>query len=344
MDFKIALQNLKGSYLANTELLRSEQDTKRVLIVPFMEALGYDTRNPAEFLSEVSAPGGGGRVDYAVMKDGNPAIIMECKQASKARLLDERGQLQRYFNATKCDVAILTNGIQYQFFSDLDRPGVMDSEPFLVVDLSVLGDEDFGNPGAPAINALAAFTKAEFSSDSVRAAAMEMKQKGLIRTYLEQQFNGAELDPQFAELLARKALIRGNLTPAVKENLTRLSLEVISEFKAALSKPAGASRQYTTTSDEVEGYYIVKNILWNDVDTDRVVMRDAQTYCTIRLDDDNRNRRTICRLRFNSPDRKSIGLFDTGTEDLIRIDALGEINQYADRLRQTVQQILERER
>ena len=342
MDYKAALKELKANHLANTDSLRNEEDTKRVLVVPFFEALGYDTRNPVEFSSEVSAPGGG-RVDYAILHDGNPVIIIECKPVSRGHLIDDRGQLRRYFNAAKPDVAILTNGIQYQFFSDLDNEGVMDSEPFLEADLGECDDDDFGEPGAPIINALSAFTKAKFSSDGVREAATVLKYKSGIRRFLEQQFGDNDLHTDFIELLGRQVYSR-NFTPRIREQMGVLSREVIGEFKDAIFKEATKNPDHTTTKDEAEGYYIVKNVLWNVVDSDRVVMRDASTYCSIRLDNDNRNGRTICRLRFNNLNRKKIGLFDKGPEEQVPIANLGEINNYAERIRQAARQILERER
>ena len=341
MDFKNALkEEMKQNLLAKNDL-KSEEDTKRVLVVPFIKALGYDTLNPLEFGSEVSAAGGG-RADYVIRRDGRAVIIVECKPVSNARLIDDRGQLRRYFNAAKPDVAILTNGVQYQFFSDLDREGEMDGEPFLEVDLADCDDEDFGEPGAPAINSLAAFTKSEFSSNSVRETATRLKYKSGIRRFLEQQFSGDELHRDFAELLAKRVYQRP-LGINVRAQLGELSKEVISEFKTAMVKAAAIHPQHTTTSDEIEGYYTIKNILWNVVDSDRVVMRDRKSYCNIRLDDDNRNGRTICRLWFNDLNSKKIGLLDGDKEEQIRIEALGEINNYAERIRQTARQILARE-
>ena len=341
MDFKNALKELKVKHLGNTDLLASEEDTKRVLVVPFIKALGYDTLNPREFVSEFSVAGGG-RVDYVIQRDGKTVVIVECKPVSNARLIDDRGQLRRYFNAAKPDVAILTNGVQYQFFSDVDREGEMDSEPFLEVDLGDCDDEDFGEPGAPAINSLAAFTKSEFSANGVRETATLLKYKSGIRRFLEQQFSGDELHPDLVVLLARR-VYQGRLMDNVKTQLGGLSKEAISEFKSAMAKASAIRPQHTTTSDEIEGHYIVKNILWDVVDGDRVVMRDGASYCTLQLDESPKSRKIVCRLRFNNLSRKRIGLLDGDKEEQVRIEALGEINNYAERIRQTARQILARE-
>ena len=341
MDFRVELKALVGQHLANTESLQSEEDTKRVLILPFIEALGYDTRNPAEFRSEVSASGG--RVDFAIFHDGKPVIIFECKQASNANLTDERGQLRRYFNASKPTVAVLTNGVRYQFFSDLDRDGEMDSAPFLEVDLRELDEDDFQDPGSPQVNALRFFTKAEFSSENTRSAATQLKYKRDIRQFLEQQLGGGALNDDFVVLLTRQ-VYRGNATARIRAAIAELTTEVIGELRVDLAKSATTHSDNNPTADEVEGYFIVKNILWNVVDSDRVVMRDGSSYCTIQLDPGVRSRKRICLLRFNQPDRKRIGLLDGATEEAVSITSVGQINDYADRIRQTARQILEREK
>ena len=74
------------------------------------------------------------KVDYAIVNDGKPVILVECK---KGRIsFDKHGsQLFRYYTATDARFAILTNGVEYQFFTDLRKPNVMDKSPFLIVDM-----------------------------------------------------------------------------------------------------------------------------------------------------------------------------------------------------------------
>ena len=344
MHFEAALQDL---LVANKDYiesgaLRTEEDTKRVLIVPFFEALGYDTRNPVEFRSEVSSVGGG-RVDYAICHGDKPVIIIECKAAANNRLIDDRGQLRRYFNASKPIVGVLTNGIQYQFFGDLDVDGSMDAEPFLEVDLEGLDAEDFDDGDAPMINALSVFTKAELNPETLLDAATTFKYKRGMRKFLDEQFNGNELNRELVEVLAKQVYSR-RLGSVVRESLSQLAKEVINELKADLAKPAVTGSRSDTKVEEREGYYIVKNILWDVVDGDRVVMQDHQTYCTIQLDQGQRSRKRICLLRFNRSDRKRIGLLDAGAEEQLSIDHLPEINKYSDRIRATALRILENEK
>ncbi|WP_300458870.1 type I restriction endonuclease [Desulfobacula sp.] len=118
--------------------LETEEATKNALIMPFIAALGYDVFNPKEVVPEFVADHGtkkGEKVDYAIIQENEVIILIECKQA-KYNLCDANmSQLFRYFTVTKSRIAILTNGINYLFFSDLEAPNKMDSRPFLELDM-----------------------------------------------------------------------------------------------------------------------------------------------------------------------------------------------------------------
>jgi hypothetical protein len=96
------------------------------------------------------------------------------------------------------------------------------------------------------------------------------------------------------------------------------------------------SASVETTQEEIEGYHIIKSIVRELIDTERIAMRDQQSYCGILLD--NNNRKPVCRLWFNRG-QKYIGLFDRESrkEERVAIGDLDDIYQYADRLRATLQ-------
>ena len=68
------------------------------------------------------------------MKDDTPVILIECKSISE-NLERHDSQLFRYFGTTDAKFAILTNGLIYRFFTDLDNPNKMDSDPFLSINI-----------------------------------------------------------------------------------------------------------------------------------------------------------------------------------------------------------------
>jgi hypothetical protein len=78
---------------------------------------------------------------------------------------------------------------------------------------------------------------------------------------------------------------------------------------------------------------IERAILREVVDVKRVVMRDVQSYCGILLDDSNR--KTICRLYFNTM-QKYIGLYDGQQLERVPIEEVEDIFQYADRIKATI--------
>lgn len=118
--------------------LATEEATKTALVLPFISALGYDVFDPTEVVPEFIADVGikkGEKVAYAIKREGEIVILIECK-ASGAKLgLEHASQLYRYFSVTKARIAILTNGVVYQFYSDLDEPSKLDARPFLILDL-----------------------------------------------------------------------------------------------------------------------------------------------------------------------------------------------------------------
>lgn len=121
----------------------AEEATKTVLIMPFLMLLGYDVFDPNEILPEYTcdvATKKGEKIDYAIMRDGDPAILVEAKRAGMKLQKQQQGQLYRYFSTNQARLAILTNGVTYNFYSDINAPNVMDDEPFL--SFNVLDDDE----------------------------------------------------------------------------------------------------------------------------------------------------------------------------------------------------------
>ena len=150
--------------------LYTEEATKNALVMPFINALGYNVFDPMEVVPEFTCDIGtkkGEKVDYAIMKDGRPIILFECKSATAN--LDEvhASQLFRYFTVTEARFGVLTNGVIYRFHSDLDEPNKMDLKPFLELNMLEL-DEAL-------VDELNRFTKTSFDLDSNLEAAGELK-------------------------------------------------------------------------------------------------------------------------------------------------------------------------
>lgn len=159
-DLFSSLEKQRKCVIKYRDKMHNEEHTKMGFILPFFKVLGYNMLAPDEVIAEYSCDFGtkkGEKVDFAIMKEGDPIILIEAKHCDK--VLDERfaSQLSRYFNQTDVKLGILTNGIQYWFYSDFDKVNIMDSEPFYKFDILNFTEEDVAK--------LHNFTKDVFLSD-----------------------------------------------------------------------------------------------------------------------------------------------------------------------------------
>lgn len=357
MDFVDQLRALVDNIPELVQNIKTEEATKSGLVMPFIKALGYDVFNPLEVVPEFTADIGerkGEKVDYAVLKDGKPIMLFECKICGSELATKSAIQLQRYFQSVpEVKFGILTDGIRYRFFSDLDRVNVMDSKPFFEVDLLNLEETT--------IEELRRFSKPAFDAKDILSTAGELKYTREIKSLFRTEFFNPSRN--FVKLLATTVYdghftkkVHERFTPIVKRAFRQFINERINETleaaktlqQASVGAEAGEDKSETaeseeqnkdngivTTAEELQGYYIVKAILSDIIDLTRVTMRDVKSYCGILLD--NNRRKPLCRLHFNNPRQKYIELFDVGkTGSRHRIERLDDIYQFADRLKTTV--------
>ena len=96
-----------------------------------------------------------------------------------------------------------------------------------------------------------------------------------------------------------------------------------------------AEPDVVTTADEQQAFMIIRAIGSRVVPVSRITMRDAKSYCSIFVDDNNR--KPLCRLHFNSKNGRWIGLFDaTKTETRQQIEDLSDIYKFADQIVETI--------
>ena len=168
MELIEKLQNLSDTIKGYTDQNLNEADTETFCFEPFIELLGFE-RNPVDMQKRYPADirGKGEKVDYAIKKDGVPIIIVECKPLGD-NLDAHTGQLSDYFAAVRgTRFGVLTDGRLYRFYTDLDDQNLMDSEPFLEIDLFEI---------QPSLVAeLERFTKSRFDIDKALVAARDFK-------------------------------------------------------------------------------------------------------------------------------------------------------------------------
>jgi hypothetical protein len=354
MDFIERLQNLSKKITQIAGSLETEEATKNALVMPFLHTvLGYDVFDPNEVVPEFTADVGtkkGEKVDYALMKNGEVQILIECKKFGDALNLKHASQLFRYFSVTNARVAILTNGSVYQFYTDLDAPNKMDEKPFLTLDIA-----DIDEHIVPEVKKL---TKASFDIESILDAAGELKYLSQIKKLLDTQFKNPEDD--FVRFFASR-VYDGVLTAKVKNQFQEITSKALKQFlndsinerlKSAINTGIRSSTsdqkdlesveksendaelKIITTVEEIDGFNIVKAILRQKVSVDRIVPRDTQSYFGVLLDDNNR--KPLCRLHFNAK-QKYLGLFDLEKKETrYPIDTVDGIFSFSEQLLNTI--------
>lgn len=351
MDFSDRIKKHSERVKQNSQFLETEEATKTALTMPFLHnVLGYDIFNPNEVIPEFTADIAtkkGEKVDYAIMKDGEVQILIECKKWDDT-LSKHSDQLYRYFSVTKARLAILTNGQKYQFFTDHDEPNKMDLKPFLIFDML--------EPDEHLLPELKKLTKNSFDVDAMVGVAGELKYLSQIKTVLAEQFNTPDED--FVRFFTSK-VYDGTQTVKVKAQFLEIVSKALKQFlndsindrlKSALSggenadtakasseqgennqsDEKDADSKIVTTEEELDGFNIVKAILRNEFSVERIIYRDTQSYFGILLDDNNR--KPLCRLHFNTK-QKYLGIFDQDKKETRHaIDQLDDIFTYADQL------------
>lgn len=356
MDFIERIQALSKKVSQISNSLATEEATKNALVMPFLHSvLGYDVFDPSEVIPEFTADTGtkkGEKVDYALIKDGAVQILIECKKYSEPLSTKHANQLFRYFSVTNARIAILTNGAQYQFYTDLDAPNKMDEKPFLTLDL-----EDLDEHAVPEIKKL---TKSSFDVESVVDAAGELKYLNQIKKVLSEQFQNPE--EEFVKFFTSK-VYEGVQTAKVKSQFLEITTKALKQFlndsiNARLKSAIGEDVKGTakiesqetpeeepevdsnkkpnihTTEEEIEGFNIVKAIIRQKIEAHRICSRDTQSYFGILLDDNNR--KPLCRLWFNTK-QKYIGIFDESKNETRHpIETVDDIFNFTEELQNTL--------
>lgn len=355
MDLIDRIDNIAHKISKNIDSLETEEATKNALIMPFISnILGYDVFDPSEVVPEFTADVGtkkGEKIDYAIRQDGQVIILIEAKRSKDQLQQNHASQLYRYFSVTHARIAILTNGIDYWFYTDLDATNKMDDKPFMEISLAEFDQSLLGE--------LKKLTKNNFDIDSVLNSAGELKYTRQIKLELLQNYNNPEED--FVRLLAKK-VYDGTVTQKVLEQFTDITKRAFKQLindqinhrlQGALSQPSSYSTdddddqlggeedepKIVTTEEEIEGYHIVKGLVRDVIDPGRVSYRDTQSYFGILIDDNNR--KPLCRLHLNSSNWY-LGLFDDNKkEDRISIEKLDDIYTHGDQLRERAKSFAE---
>ncbi|WP_053432833.1 type I restriction endonuclease [Sporosarcina globispora] len=188
MNLRETLEMLNKVVNDNRDLIKNEESTKQFLILPFLRGLGYDTYSPQEVTPEftVDFHKKNEKVDYAISINGEPKIFLEAKSI-QSRISKNAPQLSRYFSTfPSVRLGVLTNGIEYHFFTDLTNANIMDSKPFFIFNITNFKEEDF--------NHLVNFSKNLYDYESVKTLAESLMYSESFKSVIKEIFENPNDD------------------------------------------------------------------------------------------------------------------------------------------------------
>ena len=362
MDFKDQLMQLSEKIAKQKYNIATEEATKTSFIMPMIAALGYDVFNPFEVVPEMDCDltKRGDKIDYAIMKDNTPILLIECKHC-KQNLDLHNTQLAKYYAASNARFGVLTNGIEYRFYADLEKQNIMDEKPFLVVDMLELTDTD--------IEQLKKFHKSYYNEQDILSTAQELQITIQVKDLLNRNFQnpGDEFVRYFVKYtgdgkssarqieqyrpIVKKSIasvindiIADRLNVAIKnENKEEgqpkenVCLGIYQEHAETEKRPEGVVFQdkekgIVTTQEEIDAYNIVRSILRQYVDVKRIQYNDYKSYFTVNLD--GSTWWWICRLHLGRRKKQfCIPKDNYASNEWIEIENIDDLFKYADKIK-----------
>lgn len=222
MDFVDKIRELSGRIQRQLPHIQTEEATKNALIMPFISALGYNVFDPTEVTPELHADVGlkkGEKVDYAILRDGVPIILFECKWHRADLNKEHASQLYRYFSVSEARFGVLTNGISYRFYTDLEAPNKMDAKNFFEFNMSDIREQD--------IEELKKFTKSAYDLNNSLTTASDLKYSREIQRIMAEQLQ--QPSEEFVKFFTGQ-VYSGRVTPAIQEQFTQITRRALKQF------------------------------------------------------------------------------------------------------------------
>ena len=297
---------LSDKILSMKDSITTEEATKTSFILPFLQILGYDVFNPNELIAEsVSDVGSkkGEKVDYLILKNSEPIYIIECKKHCE-NLESHKNQLIRYYHTSKARIGILTNGIEYQFYADLDNPNIMDDKPFFTFNILNFTDYD--------LKILTYFTKYKYDLTTILAEAASLKYMFKIKNAVAQELNFPS--KELTTLLIKKVYpnrvtqkVYNDFEEIIKIALEEYSLQPQHNIKNIINEEENEEEDSIITT-ESELLFLEEIRKMFPQYADKITYRDYKGHFSVILN--NKRNLIIAKAKFNKA-KKYIVLIDS---------------------------------
>lgn len=227
----------------------NEEATKHSLIAPLFGMLGYDMSDPRECRPQYKVDFGKDRrstkpIDWAFALNGTFIFFVEAKEVGQKKLASYAEQLGDYFaKEPLVKLGILTNGIEWKFFTDLINGNVMDKEAFLTWD--VLNDD-----AALPLDLLTILQKAQFNPQLIKTFAERKHHQNLLVGELTRLL---EPSPEFIRLAVKNIETR-NLTDKLLETWKPILRNALHEWakQQALTMALQRPTSFPPTTESTE--------------------------------------------------------------------------------------------
>ena len=286
------------------DAITTEEATKTALILPMLSALGYDIFNPYELIPEMDCDlsRGGDKVDYAISISGAVRIIIECKHHT-CNLSVNVPQLMKYYAASEAKCGILTNGIEYWFFSDTVKQNIMDKEPFFKFNVLEMGND--------IVEELHMFSRERFSEDAIQHYIKETELRDrIVKSY---RSNVTKMSDGFIELILDSASVEK-------------SSENIGLCREILASETGLETSTQINADGLSLAEVAKQILKDFGQQSKVFSVKYKEHETLFLDNQSK---WLCRAYEN----KGIVIFPPASESsTMDYSRPSDLNKYKEHL------------
>lgn len=347
-NFTNALKALSVRIPEQKETVKTEEATKMFFVVPFFQILGYNVFNPFEFIPEYTADiqlKNGDKVDYAIKLEDELVILIEAKHWEE-NLDNHVGQLNKYFMSTSAKFGILTNGIEYRFYTDLDELNKMDRKPFLSFKITDLKEN--------VINELKKFKKDEFSVNKIMYTAEELKNTNSVFDFISKQYENPS--DNFVKLVLTETYdgiktqnVIDKFKPIVKKSFNLFVNSFVNKKIENMLQPEAIiekndekldepESKIITTEDEIQVFYIIKAILSDILPINKITYKDTENYFGILFD--NKVTKWICRLKLGDLKKSVIFPEIPNVPTKCYIETLDDIYKYKNEIIKSAQRFI----
>lgn len=309
--------------------ITDEAKTRTAFVNPFLKILGYKLDDTRMIVPEYDVGyNKDKKVDYAILYKDKPLVLLEIKHHSE-NLSRHINQLKNYYKLADCKFGILTNGLEYRFFADTQKPNIMDSSPFMVLNLESKIDSE-----SLEILELLKYENLQSKIKTIQGKAKAMLEKAITKAFLENEIkNPSKEFVRFVNKTLGANVKESNIIHAFNEIIADKANEIIATKEAQNADLQGAQDK-ELSDEENQAFYIVRGILLENpsANLNNICPRGTAqaAYCAVLLDDNKY--KWICRLYL----KYATKYIETPQHKRLEIESLADIYKYKNELAQSL--------